>query len=105
MEIEIKGEKYAEFVKPAVQLMRPYVVGENMDGITVAEGVTPAAGGMIAVNSADHGDRWFVPAEFFAANYVPLTDGPACDDAPADAMLRCPACSHSFPVSASTHGA
>lgn len=50
--------------------MRPYVPGEDMTGISVSPGDTPEEGGMIAVNSNNQEDRWYVSKEFFEANYV-----------------------------------
>lgn len=51
--------------------MRPYVPGESLDGISVGEGVTPAAGGMIAHDPANPADQWYMTAEYFAAHYEP----------------------------------
>lgn len=55
--------------KVAVQPMRPYVEGEDMTGISVAECDTPEVGGMIAVNPKDGSDRWYVAKKFFEDNY------------------------------------
>ena len=55
--------------KKSLQPMRPYIDGENMDGISVAEGDTPEAGGMIAVNTKDESDRWYIAKKFFEDNY------------------------------------
>lgn len=62
--------------KKALQSMRPYVVGEDMTGISVAATDTPEAGGMIAVNANDPADKWYVAAKFFADNYEPAYPGP-----------------------------
>jgi len=57
------------YVKNAVQPMRPYVVGEDLTGVSVSEEDTPEEGGMIAIG-ADNDARWYVSKQFFDANYV-----------------------------------
>jgi hypothetical protein len=53
--------------------LRPYVQGENMDGISVsdadAKAGSPKAGDMIARNPENHEDRWLVAAQYFADNF------------------------------------
>jgi hypothetical protein len=60
---------WKEYRKSAVQEMRPYIPGEDMTDISVSEGDTPEPGGMIARNSDDHGDQWYVAKAFFEKNY------------------------------------
>ena len=55
--------------KKNVQPMRPYIIGENMAGISVAECDTPESGGMIAVNPLDETDKWYIAKQFFKDNY------------------------------------
>ena len=59
--------------------MRPYVVGEPMEAISLspedAKVGSPKLGDMIAHNPANHADQWLVSAEFFAQNYVPVDEG------------------------------
>jgi len=57
------------YVKKAVQPMRPYVVGEDLTGVSVSEEDTPEEGGMIAIG-ADNDARWYVSKQFFDANYI-----------------------------------
>jgi hypothetical protein len=57
--------------------MRPYIEGENMKGITVAVGVVPAAGGMIArttrtLNSEDATIFWYVTPYELELHYEPV---------------------------------
>ena len=59
----------ALFRKRLLQSMRPYVVGEDLTGISVNKEDTPGPGGMIAINRANKEDRWYVAKEFFDANY------------------------------------
>lgn len=54
--------------------MRPYVVDEDMGGVSVAECDTPELGGMIAVNPDDKSDRWYVAKKFFEDNYELVDD-------------------------------
>ena len=55
--------------KKLVQPMRPYIVGEDMSGISVNKEDTPEEGGMIAVNPNNSEDKWYIGKEFFSANY------------------------------------
>ena len=58
--------------KTAITFMRPYVPGEDLlaQGITINLVVdTPEAGGMIARNTNDHRDMWYIAPEYFEANY------------------------------------
>ena len=64
-----ESEKFKLYRKTAVQPMRPYVKGENMKGVSVANDDTPEVGGMIAVNLEDAKDIWYVSKKFFDSNY------------------------------------
>lgn len=61
---------YKEYRKKHTQLMRPYIPGESLDGVSVSEQDTPELGGMIAVNGSNPNDMWYVSKEFFENNYV-----------------------------------
>jgi len=56
--------------KIATQLMRPYIPGENLNGISVNAEDIPELGGMIAINASNPNDQWYVGKAFFLANYV-----------------------------------
>lgn len=60
---------FRNYRKKNVQPMRPYVLGESLDGVSVSEGDTPGVGGMIAVNAKDPSDQWYVAMKFFMENY------------------------------------
>jgi len=60
------------YKKSAIQPMRPYVPGEDMEGISVSKEDTPELGGMIAVNPKNNEDRWYVDKQFFEKNYREL---------------------------------
>jgi len=49
--------------------MYPYVEGQDMTGIQVPDGVIPMVGGMIAVNTNDPKDSWYLSKSFMKANY------------------------------------
>lgn len=55
--------------KRTIQPMRPYVPGEDMTGISVSPEDTPEEGGMVAINSDNPEDQWYITPEFMATNY------------------------------------
>ena len=54
--------------------MRPYILGENMEGIVGAQGYLDSGeglkGGMIAHDPNNTSDQWYVSKEYFEANYM-----------------------------------
>lgn len=66
---ERKLSVWAEYKKPAVQLMRPYVPGEDKSKISIPVGVLPVLGDMVAKSSTDESDVWLIKKEFFDAHY------------------------------------
>lgn len=62
--------EFRPYRKSAIAEMRPYVPGEDLTGISVADCDTPEEGGMIARNPENHTDQWYVAARFFLQNYV-----------------------------------
>lgn len=60
---------YKNYTKTAVQPMRPYIVGEDLAGVSVSISDTPEEGGMIARNPHDSEDVWYVGKKFFEENY------------------------------------
>jgi len=77
---------YTDYVKKGSQQMRPYIEGEDMAGISIGEGVEIGPGGMVAVDSKNPEDKWYIPKNFFEENYAPAgfekslgnTDQDAC---------------------------
>lgn len=61
--------EFKRYRKVQTQLMRPYVPGEDLSGISVSERDTPAKGGMIAIAADDPSDMWYINEEFFSCNY------------------------------------
>lgn len=64
-------EGYNDYRKKNVQPMRPYVPGEDLQGVSVSAEDTPEEGGMIACNPSNLADKWYVAKEFFLQNYEP----------------------------------
>lgn len=67
---------FRKYKKIAFGELRPYVEGEDMTGISVADvdvkNGSPQLGDYIARNPSNHDDQWLVSAEYFAANFRPL---------------------------------
>lgn len=63
------SERFKNYRKTAIQPMRPYIPGEDMSLISVADCDTPEEGGMIAVSPDNGKDRWYVAKDFFNKNY------------------------------------
>ncbi len=61
--------EFKNYRKKGVQPMRPYIPGESMAGVSVNKEDTPGLGGMVAVNSKNPEDRWYVAKKFFDENY------------------------------------
>lgn len=64
---------FKNYVKKAVQPMRPYIDGEDLTGISLSDAdkeLDTLAGGMIAVSSANPDDQWYVAKAFFDENYT-----------------------------------
>lgn len=60
---------FKHYRKTATQLLRPYVPGEDLTGISVNKEDIPELGGMIAINPKNHEDKWYVAKTFFNDNY------------------------------------
>ena len=60
---------FKEYRKKGMQLMRPYVPGEDLTGISVNKEDTPELGGMIAMNRHNTEDKWYVAKKFYEDNY------------------------------------
>ena len=58
------------YLKKNVQPMRPYVPGEDMEGISVSDTDVLEEGGMIATNVVNPRDRWYVAKQYFLDNYI-----------------------------------
>lgn len=61
--------EFKNYRRKNVQLMRPYVPGEDITGISVNKEDTPEEGGMVAVNLNNPEGKWYVGKAFFEENY------------------------------------
>lgn len=59
---------WKQYKRKGLSEMRPYVLGEDLSGISVSGEDTPEEGGMIARNPANHDDQWYVSKAYFEAN-------------------------------------
>lgn len=62
-------EDFKRYRKKGIAEMRPYVLGESLNNISVSAVDTPGVGGMIARNPENHTDQWYVASDFFSKNY------------------------------------
>jgi hypothetical protein len=62
-------DNFKPYRKKSVQMMRPYILGEDLSNISVSAEDTPEAGGMIARNVDNYNDQWYVAKLFFEKNY------------------------------------
>lgn len=62
---------WKKYRKTTIQEMRPYILGEDLTGISINPEDTPEEGGMIARNADNHKDQWYVSKAFFEKNYEP----------------------------------
>lgn len=64
---------FRQYRRSAIAELRPFVEGEALDGVSVADvdraAGSPKAGDMIARNPSNHADQWLVAAAYFAANF------------------------------------
>lgn len=61
---------WKKYRKKSLQEMRPYVPAEDLSNVSLNNEVdTPEIGGMIARNSNNHADQWYVAKDFFEKNY------------------------------------
>ena len=67
---------YKHYIRSGIAEMAEWTPGFDMTGVSIGDNDadygsgSPKAGDMIARNPEDHGDRWLVSAEYFAANFV-----------------------------------
>lgn len=61
---------FKPYTKISTQYMRPYEIGEDLEGVSVASDDIPEIGGMIAIDINNPIDTWYVSKKFFETNYV-----------------------------------
>ncbi len=58
------------YKRKGITEMRPYHKGEDLSGVSVSEADNPETDmGMIARNSENHKDQWYVAREYFETHY------------------------------------
>jgi hypothetical protein len=60
---------YKDYRKKGITEMRPYIVGEDLSGISVNKEDNPKHGDMIARNGDNYNDKWLVDKAYFEKNY------------------------------------
>jgi hypothetical protein len=61
--------EFKRYRKIATQLLRPYIPGEDLTGISVSDQDVPGPGGMVAINEDNLKDQWYVAKSFFEGKY------------------------------------
>ena len=68
--------QFQQYRRKNLSEMRPWVFGDDMDGISVsaedASNGSPKEGDMIARNPKNHADQWLVAKQYFEDNLEPL---------------------------------
>jgi len=69
---------FQQYRRTQIAEMRPYKPGEILsERVSISksdlEAGSPKEGDMIARNPANHEDQWLVAADYFAANFEPIT--------------------------------
>jgi len=65
---------WKQYRRKGLSEMRPFVVGEDLTGISVSQTDTPEEGGMVARNPKDHNDQWYVAKKYFEDNLEEVTE-------------------------------
>jgi hypothetical protein len=67
--------EWKQYRRVGLSEMRPYVVGEQLDGVSISDADlsngSPKEGDMIARNPKDHSDLWLVAKKYFEENLEP----------------------------------
>ena len=68
---------YKQYRRTQIAEMADWAPDFDMDGVSISkpnlEAGSPMMGDKIARNPVNHADRWLVAAEYFAANFEPLS--------------------------------
>ena len=60
--------EFRKYVRKGYSEMRPYIPGEDLSKISVADVDTPEKGGMVTRNPKNHDDQWYVAKRYFEDN-------------------------------------
>ena len=65
--------EYKRYRRTQIAEMRPYQIGDDLNGISIAkvdrDAGSPKLGDMIARNPKNHADQWLVAAQYFQDNF------------------------------------
>ncbi|HKF13377.1 MAG TPA: hypothetical protein VKB89_32495 [Xanthobacteraceae bacterium] len=68
--------EFQKYCRKQIAELRPYVVGEELRGISISDADlvagSPTAGDMIARNPKNQADQRLVAAQYFADNFEPV---------------------------------
>lgn len=70
---------YKPYKKKSIQMMRPYIPGEDLSSVSISKEDAPKKGGMIAKGN-DNGAKWYVSESFFMKNYEIADLGSGMED-------------------------
>lgn len=64
---------FTRYKRTQIAEMRPYVLGEVLDGVSISlpdrQAGSPKPGDMIARNPKNHADQWLVAEQYFNDNF------------------------------------
>lgn len=67
---------FQKYRRKQIAELRPYIVGESMDGVSISavdkDAGSPKEGDMIARNPKNHADMWLVARQYFLDNFEPI---------------------------------
>jgi hypothetical protein len=65
--------EFRQFRRKQIAELRPYIVAESMDNISISapdkEAGSPKPGDMVARNPKNHADMWLVAKQYFHDNF------------------------------------
>lgn len=66
---------FKKYRRTNIAEMRPYVLGEDMTGISISDVDRPESDmGMVARNPDNHADQWYVARKYFEDNFEEYHD-------------------------------
>ena len=65
-------DPWKKYRRTGIAIMRPYIPGEDLSGISVSDADTPKEGDMISINPNNSDDQWLVAEAYFVENFEPV---------------------------------
>jgi len=66
--------EFKKYTRKGFSEMRPYIPGEDLSDVFVAEVNPPELGGMIARDPENHEDQWYMEETYFRENFIPVDE-------------------------------